>query len=206
MNSGAPSLTPVAMTFPSNDFFILQPLFRAVVIVLLAKDYHIRVADIGQLPVLVVLTGIEDGLSAPLSLEPLRDNVDRVISDKAVQVPLGVAVDFVVALEQREVAAFGPQPDPVESTKNMQDGCSFSLDSYPRAMKKLGWGDEPITGPSSTWVDDEKYPEWSGDGAIDDKNCYAQMEKTYRWFLLCAMAGISTVPANLRPGRRRQSI
>ncbi|KAJ3550126.1 hypothetical protein NM208_g150 [Fusarium decemcellulare] len=181
MNSGAPSLTSVGMTFPSNDFFILQPLFRALVIVLLTKDYHIRVADIGQLPVLVVLTGIED-------------------------VPLGVAVDFVLALEQREVAAIGPQPDPVESTKNMQDGCFFSLDSYPRAMKKLGWGDEPITGPSSTWVDDEKYPEWSGDGAIDDKHCYAKMEKTYRWFLLCAMAGISTVPANLRPGRRRQSI
>ncbi|KAM5376463.1 hypothetical protein ACJZ2D_005517 [Fusarium nematophilum] len=151
---------PMEKAIRDQDFFILQPPFRALAVALISNDYSIPVVDITKVPVLLVLTGF-----------------DTFVSDKAARVSLGVAIDFVLSLEKREVAAFGPKPGPVQSTKDLEDGCSFGLMGFPRHMRRLGWGDEPLYGPSSSWVDQEKYPEWRGDGAVDDKHCFHPREE-----------------------------
>ncbi|RGP63799.1 hypothetical protein FSPOR_8406 [Fusarium sporotrichioides] len=68
--------------------------------------------------VLVLHTGESDGLSAPISFDSIENQVERVIvrGMHSVRTRLEVAVDFVMFLEQREAAVFGPQPDPVAST------------------------------------------------------------------------------------------
>jgi hypothetical protein len=84
-----------------------------------------------------------------------------------VQVTLETAVDFVLSMDKREIAAFGHQPDPILSTRNLGDGGLYGP-SILRNAQSMGWGDEELRGPSSTWVDTERYPEWSGRGAYTD--------------------------------------
>ncbi|UPL02808.1 hypothetical protein LCI18_013742 [Fusarium solani-melongenae] len=158
------------LQFRDQRFYILQPLFRASTIILLAEDFDVRVIDMGKLPVLLTLTGDEHGLSQRLSFESIRHHVEEFISETAVQVRLRVAIEFILAQQERETAAFGPQPDPVESTKGLQNGLGVYLESFMRAP---GWGDEPVvTGPSSTWVDTEVCTGWSRASASEDERYY----------------------------------
>ncbi|KAL7794874.1 hypothetical protein V8C43DRAFT_321643 [Trichoderma afarasin] len=155
-----------------QEFFLLRPLFRAIMIIIRLEEYNDENLDIRQLPVLLVWTGIEEGLSAPISFEPIAHKIKTVIqrtnsSEAVVQVTLETAVDFVLSMDKREIAAFGHQPDPVLSTRNLGDGGLYGLSILTRAQE-IGWGDEELRGPSSKWVDAEKYPEWSGDGAHED--------------------------------------
>ncbi|KAL2023598.1 hypothetical protein VTK56DRAFT_1755 [Thermocarpiscus australiensis] len=148
-----------------QEFFIVQPLFRALAIVIRNESFRPEVSDIGQLSVLIVRTGVEDGLSAPISFDSIAHQISGFAcgphGSTAVETTLGTAVDFVMDLEKREVAAFGPRPDPVASTKGLEDGC-FRGPIVLDQARRLGWGDEPLVGPSSRWVDPEKYPEWTG--------------------------------------------
>ncbi|KAJ4194520.1 hypothetical protein NW767_010024 [Fusarium falciforme] len=68
-----------------------------------------------------------------------------------------------MALEEREDAAFGPQPDPVASTAN-----SCYLFRENRA-EQLDWDNGPLAGPSSQWMDMNQYPTWTGLGARYDR-------------------------------------
>ncbi|KAL2022153.1 hypothetical protein VTK56DRAFT_5982 [Thermocarpiscus australiensis] len=115
---------------------IIQPLSRGLLIA--APGF----------PVLV-RTGVEDGLSAPISFEPIADNVDGYAGDtqRAVRTTLETAIGFVTDLEAREAAAFRPQPD-----------LAFSLDpaAYTNGDIFVGRGDhqwqaEPFAGPSAQW-------------------------------------------------------
>lgn len=125
--------------------------------------------------VLIARTGIEHGLSAPISSDSIfADMRTNVLCDEkneitAVETSLERAVDFLMELEQREIAAFGLRPDPVESTRNMEIGyCEpIDRDEVLGTAVKLGWsGDLQIfKEPSSTWVDTEQYPQWTGPGA-----------------------------------------
>ncbi|KAM0554946.1 hypothetical protein ACHAPJ_006682 [Fusarium lateritium] len=189
-----------------SQFYILQPLFRAMMIILLCADYDFRVTDISRVPVLLTLTGILDGLSQPLSFGSIEPRIDQFISDKAVRVSLEVVVEFVLAQVQREIAAFGPRPDPVESTKDFENGCGLLYRGLTHDLRVLGWGDEPITGRSSTWVESEKYPEWVGHGAHDDKNFFTWAEKWQRWQELRIAAGLERIDDRPCRGRRRDSI
>ena len=51
-------------------------------------------------------------------------------------------------LEKREVAAFGPRPDPAASTQDLEDG-RFRGPVVRYEAQQLGWGDEPLARPSS---------------------------------------------------------
>ncbi|KAI1195841.1 hypothetical protein F5X97DRAFT_335041 [Nemania serpens] len=103
-----------------NQFSIIQPLFRAILIVVSSWDYQLEDSGtIGTIPAHLVLTGITDGLSAPITFESILGKIDTDIGDTpgTVKTTLETAVDFVMGLEDREAAAFGLQPDPVASWK-----------------------------------------------------------------------------------------
>ncbi|KAL6408961.1 hypothetical protein AUP68_07911 [Ilyonectria robusta] len=80
-------------------------------------------------------------------------------------------------LENREIAAFGRRPDPVGSTSGNQAFACHMRFPFPGLLAMLGWGDEPPNGPSSSWVDLEKHPEWVVDSASYDTG----LDYTYRW-------------------------
>lgn len=153
-----------------QKYFVLRPLFRAIIISMRIETYNDKDADVSQLPVLLIRTGVEDGLSAPISFEPIAHKVECYIhgsnGETAVQVTLETVVDFFISLENREIAVYGRQPDPVASTRDLEDGGICGLDILYEAQK-LGWGDEPLAGPSSQWVMDletcPKETRWSVD-------------------------------------------
>ncbi|KAF5562675.1 hypothetical protein FPANT_14235, partial [Fusarium pseudoanthophilum] len=98
----------------------MQPLFKAMTIIVSAEEYDVRIVDIGKIPALLTITGEECGLSQPLSFGPIEHAVGKVMSETTVQVRLSVAIEFVLAQQEREVAFFGLQPDPAESTKELE--------------------------------------------------------------------------------------
>ncbi|KAM5517863.1 hypothetical protein FOXYSP1_08648 [Fusarium oxysporum f. sp. phaseoli] len=95
----------------------MQPLFKAMTIIVLNDDFDVRMVDIGKMPALLTLRGEGDGLSQPLSFDSIKNKVDTIVSKPTGRVRLHVAIDFALAQQEREVAFFGPQPDPVESKK-----------------------------------------------------------------------------------------
>ncbi|KAL7923327.1 hypothetical protein ACQKWADRAFT_326197 [Trichoderma austrokoningii] len=113
-------------------------------VIIRLEEYNDEDLDICQLPVLLVRTGIEQGLSAPTIFEPIADKVKTVIqrtnnSEAVVQVTLETAVDFVMSMDKREVAAFGHQPDPILSTRNLGDGGLYGPSILQNAQS-MGWG------------------------------------------------------------------
>ncbi|KAK0727920.1 hypothetical protein B0T26DRAFT_748209 [Lasiosphaeria miniovina] len=92
-----------------QEFFILQPLFRALAIVICGESFNDQVLDIGQLSVLVIRTGVEEGLSAPISFGPIAHQISAFFhgshGETAVETALDTAIDFVMDLEEREIAA-----------------------------------------------------------------------------------------------------
>lgn len=148
---------------PAKDKCLLQPLFKALLIVLSAQDYELENSKtVGKLPVFLVRTGIEDGLSAPITFEPIADKMRIGSYDgeaiRTIRTTLETAIDFVMELEAREVAAFGYRPSPTTSWPSLKP---------PEDAEDIG-ANKPVTGPSSQFVDTERYKQWEGDGAHYD--------------------------------------
>lgn len=145
-----------------EPFYVMQPVFYAIAVALRTCTYDIDIANLGDTPVLIVCTGIERGLNAPVDLSTI-DKEDRrgVVTDSsgklvAVETALSVAITFLMALEAREQHAFGMKPNPIQSTRVLTD-----YDVASTAKNVLGWDTKSmgvLRGPSSTWVDLEKYP------------------------------------------------
>ncbi|KAF5622590.1 hypothetical protein F25303_12023 [Fusarium sp. NRRL 25303] len=190
--------------FRDQEFLILQPIFKAVTIILLEDDFNVRVTDVGKLPVLITLAGQDSGLSQPLSFKSISQHATKFISDTAVQVPLHIAIDFVIAQNQREIAVFGTQPDPVKSTLGFRSTLNVGLEALPAVVRSLGGGDEPIEMPSSTWVDTTIHSGWPRVSALDDEKWYRREETNERWRLLRRVAGAS--PSYVKKFDRRESI
>lgn len=155
---------PMSEVIQEQRFFLLQPLFRVVAIVIETCDYNETMTDIGQIPTCIVRTGVEDGLSAPITLDPIpggavylsRDTQGHVV---AARTTLETAFDFLQALQQREISAFGMRPDPFESTRQNQSGYVLEGGVIRYEAQRLGWEGGFPEGPSSQWVDIDKYPE-----------------------------------------------
>lgn len=137
---------------------VLQPLFQALLVIVCADSYRSENSKtVGRLPVLLVRTGIEERLSAPITFESIVDKVDvGVDSGSTVRTTLETAVDFVMSLEAREAAAFGLQPDPIAAWESVSKDITRWWKEY--------LGDEPVVGPSSTFVDSSMCSEWGGFG------------------------------------------
>lgn len=158
--------------------FFLQPLFRAVAIMIDGEDFgrnaYKYITNVGHTHVHIVRTGMEYGLSAPISFDSIADKTTSPITGKdgrvkAVKTTLETAYQFLMELKRREVAAFGVFPQPRESA----DGFDTGYLACPRGIlfeaQKLGWDKESLPMPSSQWVgkdkDKDKDPEWTGAGA-----------------------------------------
>jgi hypothetical protein len=122
--------------------------------------------------VYIVRTGVEDHLSALVSLEAIRkEDVIRFIGcggqdqpARAVQTTMQVALSFIQELEHREllVLASGQHPDPVESSQGLRAGYVRDGVRLEGDAMELGWRPEwdPFDLPSSRWVDTNAHPEW----------------------------------------------
>ncbi|RFU79831.1 hypothetical protein TARUN_2426 [Trichoderma arundinaceum] len=156
---------------PNERLRILQPLFQALIIVVSEDKYNNEDSKtVGRLPVHLVRTGVEEGLSAPITFEPIVAKIIKHIEPgRIVQVTIETAIDFVMSLEARETAAFGLRPDPVTE---WQPGEDWSMRFW-REIGETG----PLIGPSSRWVDIEKYPHWRGNGQKTDAGFMTGIEQ-----------------------------
>jgi hypothetical protein len=168
-----PHETCGSMLTKDKSLHILQPLFKALLLVISAQDYELEDSKtVGKLSVLLVRTGIEVGLSAPITFEPIADKMRIESHDgETIRTTLETAIDFVIELEAREVAAFGFRPSPITTWPSWEP---------PEDSEGIG-ADKPITGPSSQFVDTKKYKQWSGDGAhYDSVIAQAHEEREFR--------------------------
>ncbi|KAL3953887.1 hypothetical protein ACCO45_011843 [Purpureocillium lilacinum] len=102
------------MTRKTYKYFAVRPLFRAMALVICSQSYDSadQIAQIAQTPVLLTLTGSHDGLSAPILFDHELAKQSTVLGGKVVaRMMLEAAIDFVMALEEREALALGHQPD-----------------------------------------------------------------------------------------------
>ncbi|KAH7207805.1 uncharacterized protein BKA55DRAFT_530004, partial [Fusarium redolens] len=154
-------------------------------------DFNVRVTDMGKLPVFITLTGKGGGLSQQLNFKSISHHIRKFISDTAVHVPLNIAIDFITTQNQREIAAFGHQPDPLKSTLGFRNGLCLPPEDLALVVGSLGGGDEPIEGPSSTWVDTAIHTGWPRVNAFDAASVYQHEETRERWAMLREVAGVS---------------
>ncbi|KAK3311093.1 uncharacterized protein B0T15DRAFT_548299 [Chaetomium strumarium] len=94
----------IAESTPSRSTRMLNPLVKVIIMIVYPDT-------IGSLPVYLVRTGVEEGLSAPISFDSISDKVEPQEAEGVVKTNLETAIDFVMALDAREEASFGPQPD-----------------------------------------------------------------------------------------------
>lgn len=187
--------------FRDQRFLILQPLFKAFTIIVMEEDWNITMMDMGKLQVIISLTGQEEGLSAGLTFDSIKNHVTNFVSETAVQVPLGIAIDFVLAQSEREMAVFGILPDPVESTRGPQYLSKASSTTVDEHVQSLGGGDEPVDGRSSTWIDTDTHTGWPAESAFAEENFYGRMEDNRRWHLILKRSGLYFTPHST-PTRR----
>ncbi|KAK4096608.1 hypothetical protein N658DRAFT_480341 [Parathielavia hyrcaniae] len=151
---------------------LIQALFRALLVIVNYRYYETDddSTTVGRMPLFLVHTGIQDGLSAPISFSSIADKIDgyKGEAQAVVKTTLETAVDFIMGLEQRELGAFWLQPP-------------FPTSGMMIAEARVQpWGDEPLTGPSSRLVNTEEYPQWSGKGEDVDRRMMTGWERHAR--------------------------
>lgn len=147
----------------------IRPLFRALLIFVDPKNYHLEDSTtVGDMRVTLVRTGIEEGLSAPIPFHTIQQYAETVDSPDVVTTTLRAAIDFVIALEDRERAASTSTPVPPAS--------------YLRKWKAEFGDQEPVRYPSSKLVSDENASEWGwfGDSEDYDSRCMSGIERRIR--------------------------
>ncbi|KAK0728061.1 hypothetical protein B0T26DRAFT_738537 [Lasiosphaeria miniovina] len=139
-----------------HQIYIVQPLFHTLMMVVCPADYRKEdSATVGRLPVVLVRTGIEDGLSAPITFESIIQQ-DNISGGNTITTTLEGATDFVVALEAREAATFGLRPD------------SSAIE--PRSLSYIGGMEKKEllllpAASSASYVDDEDALAWGWCGS-----------------------------------------
>lgn len=143
-----------------HKYYQIQPLFRALLIIMDTKDYHSEGSEqIGDMRVSMVRTGVVDGLSAPITFESIlgQGEVEASHDPDVVITTLRTAVDFVLALDNRERAA-------------ARDGMQSALVPAPEEWYTRHWksylGNEPVIFPSAKLVSDEKAEEYGRCGGF----------------------------------------
>ncbi|KAI0970643.1 hypothetical protein F4678DRAFT_473079 [Xylaria arbuscula] len=142
---------------------VMQPIFRAIFMTLFFPQEFLFIEDVPKTKVQLVLTGITEGLSAPISFEELQDEADPYhVGATTIITTLGAAVPFLMRLEQREITASGAQPDVAKMRGH---------DWHRERAKEFGWVEErdgnldDLTPRSHEWVNREIFTKWVGGGA-----------------------------------------
>ncbi|KAI0456095.1 hypothetical protein F5B21DRAFT_469699 [Xylaria acuta] len=128
---------------------------------------------VANVQVRLILTGITEGLSAPISFEEIREyskGTPYISGDQTITTTLGVATKFILRLEQREIDAFGIRPN---LCRLITDISPPWILEYREKAKLLGWVEErdgrldELSPRSSEWVDRAIFPRWLGNGALN---------------------------------------
>ncbi|KAH9223962.1 hypothetical protein DL95DRAFT_517257 [Leptodontidium sp. 2 PMI_412] len=122
-----------------SEYFNIRPLFRALIIILEKPNF----SDAPNQDVLLVRTGVEDGLSAPIDFETLAGK-----GNDSVTVTLQTALRFVIQLDERESAAF---PDTENSL-----ACDRRHGNREQLAKLIGYTGPEVIGPSTGWIEDDE--------------------------------------------------
>jgi hypothetical protein len=171
----------------SLQFFTLRRVFRAVVI---AVNGNIRSTpdDMGPLPVYIIRTGVENQLTGPVVFDSIREHIEETIvgvdgQPRAVATTLEIAIKFIEELENREMAVFGPEPDPFEAAQDLNSGylLGFSRQRIQVRASRYGWQPDwgPVEGPSSSWVDTLPVSQWI-ESCKPRTESFRKMEKYFR--------------------------
>ncbi|KAJ2975983.1 hypothetical protein NQ176_g5208 [Zarea fungicola] len=166
-------------------FYYVTPLFEAIAVSVRVANFDYRAPDVATMPVLLVRTGIEKDLTAPITFDaiPAQDRINECMGDDgvlvAVETRLERAVTFLIDLELREGEAFRPPLDPARIP---QDRSTIFMDwDVGSAAEDLGWDAAtmgPLRGPSSSWGDPDSYPNWPPDDRRQRSDArYARLEK-----------------------------
>ncbi|KAI0546691.1 hypothetical protein F4679DRAFT_403432 [Xylaria curta] len=156
---------------------LIQPLFRAIFMVLMQPDDSTiprprGIRWIADVQVRLILTGITEGLSAPISLEEIREyskGTPYISGDQTITTTLDVATKFILRLEQREINAFGIKPNLRRLITKISPPWILE---YREKAKLLGWVEErdgrldKLSPRSSEWVNRIIFPKWLGNGAL----------------------------------------
>jgi hypothetical protein len=99
--------------------YSVPALFKSLGIILCTEAWgETDPSEIGNTPVCMFLTGMDSkdcGLSAPITFDSIEDKIQAVLQhgpNKAVQITLDTAVDFIMELERREASSRSPS-DPL---------------------------------------------------------------------------------------------
>ena len=127
-------------------YYNLLPTFRALIMVI---DNH-KTDEISERVVRLVRTGISSALSAPITFESIKPKFDdeRYFGhgkENVIYTTLSAAIEFVIALESREHAAF-PENHRDPSIVDEKTG------SPTKWARLKGYTGPEIRGPSSSWV------------------------------------------------------
>ncbi|KAK3358218.1 hypothetical protein B0T25DRAFT_631027 [Lasiosphaeria hispida] len=85
-----------------HHFYILQPLFGTLLITACCEeDKNKDSKSVGCLPIYLIRTGVEGGLSAPITFASIAEKIEKHLGDSgnAVKTTLETAIDFVMGLE-----------------------------------------------------------------------------------------------------------
>lgn len=150
---------------PWHESRVLRPLFEALMAIVCCADYEGEDSTTaGHFPVHLVRTGVEDGLSAPVSFhDEIAAHRMEYISENVVKTTLEAATGFIMALEAREAAVFGVQPDPASVVEGPKDE----------------EGNELTKLPSTQWVSEENAAKWGwcGMGWVVDREWRTKHEQ-----------------------------
>ncbi|TRX91477.1 hypothetical protein FHL15_007701 [Xylaria flabelliformis] len=173
----------------SCGYTFIQPLFRALFMVLVYPKEQMPLPKdsrwVAQAQVQLVLTGITDGLSAPIRFDEILEYATGnayTPGNQTITTTLDIATKFILRLEQREVAAFGVQPN----ICSLNPTTPYLL-AYRKEAKKLGWIEErdgrldELSPRSSEWVDRTLFPKWFGRGALQTMEYALELRKYRKW-------------------------
>ncbi|KAM7215406.1 hypothetical protein V8F06_009166 [Rhypophila decipiens] len=181
--AGAPKPDWVKDYVEDHERYVVQPLFRALIIGAF-PDYYLSQTSrtVGNMSVFLIRTGVEEGLSAPITFDSLEGEIDPLspsYSSKdgdVVRVSLDAAIDFVQALEAREMAVSGSGPH--RESGKMPLAISTNVLMFNETTQEFY--NVPYEGPE---VDLAKHPDWihTPDTSLAERNMNSTEKRSRRW-------------------------
>jgi len=184
-------------------FYYLQPTFEAIAISIRAVNFNYEAPDVANLPVLIVRTGVEHGLRAPITLDTIpsaariNECTDHNGALVAIETRLEMAVTFLVELEHREAEATASSSvlNIAQITKDMTKDVVGNEVAW--AAEELGWDTASmgaLNGPSSSWANPERYKDWSDNMQSLDE-FYLQQAQMTCWHAKLQMRKLEAMDA-----------